>query len=67
MSDTEEQQIRELIDKVDHLTKLIEGRDGTLGLASKVNIMWRAHVWLLCTFSAIVGSGLTAAVLRMVS
>lgn len=67
MSDIEQKQITELIAKVDHLTSLIEGRDGSLGLASKVSIMWRAHVWLLCTFSAIVGSGMTALVLRVMS
>lgn len=31
------------------------GRRGKDGMVSKVNIMWRAHVWLLCSLSGLVG------------
>lgn len=34
------------------------GRRGNNGLVNKVNIMWRGHVWLLCTISAAVGYAL---------
>ena len=28
------------------------GRHGKDGLVTKVNFMWRAHVWLMCSLSA---------------
>lgn len=31
------------------------GLHGNNGLVGKVNVMWRAHVWLLCSLSAIAG------------
>jgi hypothetical protein len=34
---------------------LLRGKEGHGGLIMKVNSMWRAHVWLLCTLSAAVG------------
>jgi hypothetical protein len=33
------------------------GDEKELGATQKVSIMWRVHVWLLCTFSAIAGAG----------
>jgi hypothetical protein len=38
---------------------IFDGRGGTLGLRTRVMILWRSHVWLLCTLSAGVGSLLT--------
>lgn len=34
---------------------LLHGRDAELGLAHMVRVMWRGHVWLLCTLSAAIG------------
>jgi len=31
------------------------GKKGANGVVSKVNIMWRVHVWLLCTLSGAAG------------
>lgn len=40
--------------------------DGTnLGLSQKVSVLWRMHVWLLCTLSALAGSLATIAVQRL--
>lgn len=33
--------------------------NGEMGLKQKVSVMWRAHVWILCTLSGLVGSALT--------
>ena len=55
-----------LADKVeDHHTTLY-GEGGNLGVSQKTAIMWRAHVWILCTLSALASSVLTAAVLRWI-
>lgn len=34
------------------------GTKGNIGLVNKVNIMWRIHVWVLCTMSALAGYSL---------
>lgn len=44
-----------LIHRLNMNTKLLLGESGEGGIAHKVNVMWRAHVWLLCTLSAGVG------------
>ena len=31
------------------------GKDGELGIAHKVSVLWRAHVWVLCVLSAALG------------
>ena len=38
--------------RVKNLERVVYGSDSTSGLATKTAIMWRAHVWLLCTMSA---------------
>ncbi len=35
--------------------EVLFGRRGSNGLVNKVNFMWRAHVWITCTMSALVG------------
>ncbi len=35
--------------------EILFGRRGNNGLVNKVNFMWRAHVWALCTISGLVG------------
>ena len=35
---------------------IIYGSKDTIGIATKVAILWRGHVWLYCTLSAAVGS-----------
>jgi hypothetical protein len=31
------------------------GRHGKDGLVTKVNFMWRAHIWILCAISGVFG------------
>lgn len=31
------------------------GRHGKDGIVTKVNFMWKAHVWVLCSVSALLG------------
>jgi hypothetical protein len=51
-----------LPERVEHLENIIyDQRDGSLGLRTRVMILWRSHVWLLCTISAAAGSALTFA------
>jgi hypothetical protein len=38
--------------------------NGTVGLKTKVNTMWRAHVWILCMLSGTVGSLATVAAIK---
>ena len=44
-----------IISRLNSMEHIIYGRDQTLGLRSKVLIMWRVHIWLLCTSSAACG------------
>lgn len=34
----------------------MNGKDGRLGASAKLEILWRSHVWLLCTLSGAVGA-----------
>lgn len=54
--------ILELRDLVKRLEALLLGDGGKFGIAQKVQVVWRAWVWLLCTLSAIAGYALHAAV-----
>lgn len=31
------------------------GKEGEMGIAHKVTVLWRAHVWVLCALSAGLG------------
>lgn len=72
MSDNETQTLEE-IRKVVEETKgqvrdvwhILNGTNGALGLSQKVAVMWRAHVILLVSISALLSSVGTAAVLKM--
>ena len=55
-----------LIEEIERLVKMVEGHDlllhGTaekFGLIHQVRIMWRIHMWILCSLSALCGSVLT--------
>jgi hypothetical protein len=50
---------REMLADVRLLKTTIMGNGG-FGLSQKVNVMWRVHVWLLCSASAVLGAGATA-------
>lgn len=64
MEDSEK--IAEIGTKVDHVLELLQGKDGALGIMGKVNIMWRFHIWILCTLSAAAGSVVTMAITKVV-
>lgn len=63
-------ELRSIIGKLDNLLertdtmaetlathdRILFGREGMLGLAQQVNVLWRIHVWLLCSMSAGLGS-----------
>ena len=44
-----------LLGRVAAHDKTLYGIDGSNGVVNKVNVMWRAHVWLLCSMSGIAG------------
>ena len=50
-----------LLYKVEQIRQELYG-NGSMGLVQKVSIMWRAHVWILCSLSAVIGSVITAIV-----
>jgi hypothetical protein len=50
------------LEKHEHLNSRVEdhhttlyGSNGNFGVSQKVVVMWRVHVWLLCSVSAAVG------------
>ena len=44
-----------IAEQVKAIFELLNGTGGELGMLQKVAVMWRVHVWLLCTFSAASG------------
>lgn len=44
-----------LVARVAEHDVILNGRSGTLGLLQKVAVMWRAHVWVIASLSAIIG------------
>ena len=55
-----------LSDKVADHHLMLYGKDGNFGVSQKVAVMWRAHVWILCTLTGIVSSALTAAMYKWI-
>ena len=45
-----------LVDSVRELTKILQGEGENLGIIAQHRIMWRFHVWLLCSLSAGLGA-----------
>ncbi len=45
--------------------KELYGDGSNLGISQKVTVLWRLHTWLLCSLSALAGSGITIAVQRI--
>ncbi len=43
-----------VLNRLANIERLIVGEHGNYGMATKVAVMWRIHVWLLCSLS---GSG----------
>ena len=46
--------------------KALYGEDGEFGLVHQMRVMWRAHIWVLCTASAAAGSVGTAAIMWVI-
>ena len=44
-----------LLHKVNTHADILLGKDGSRGMVQKVDLMWRAHIWLLCTLSGGLG------------
>lgn len=42
-------------DRVKAHDETLYGKDGQMGIAHKVTVMWRAHVWVLCALSCGLG------------
>ena len=47
-----------LMGRLAHVESMFYGGENTMGINTKVNIMWRVHIWLLCTLSAAAGFAL---------
>lgn len=47
--------------------RILFGKDDTGGVIQQHMILWRAHVWILCSLSALIGAGLTELVRRWVA
>ena len=44
--------------------KVLFGKEGAGGLVQQHVILWRIHVWILCTLSGLLGTALTLLVQR---
>ncbi len=49
---------------VERHEKLLYGENGQFGLAQQMRVVWRVWTWILCSLSAIIGSALTALLLK---
>ncbi len=47
-----------LIARVGLIERVLWGKESEKGLAFRVAVMWRMHVWVLCTMSGLAGAGL---------
>ena len=56
MTPEQNEKLDEVLSRTTRLFELLQGENGQLGLLQKVEIMWRAHVWALCTLSAAAGA-----------
>lgn len=52
--------LEEIEGKMDQTLELLQGSPESLGVVGKVHVLWKSWVWILCTASAAMGSGLTA-------
>lgn len=50
-----EQDAPGVLARISLIEAVLFGRHGKDGLATKVNFMWRAHIWLLCALSGSAG------------
>lgn len=44
-----------VLTRLAHHEETLYGQRGNNGLVGKVNVMWRVHVWLLCSLSGFAG------------
>lgn len=44
-----------ILARISLIEAVLFGRHGKDGLVTKVNFMWKAHVWVLCCLSGMVG------------
>lgn len=54
------EQLENLCDRFETIEKLLLGEGGKFGIAHQVNVLWRVHIWVACTLSAIAGATLKA-------
>ena len=47
-----------LVGRLAHVERDFYGHKNDLGVRTKVTIMWRVHMWILCTASALAGYAL---------
>jgi hypothetical protein len=59
MTPEQNDKLDEVLRRTATLFELLQGEHGQLGLLQKVEIMWRMHVWVLCSISAGLGGALT--------
>lgn len=48
-----------VLSRLSVIERVLFGKEGTGGLLVEHRVMWRAHVWALCTLSAGAGSAVT--------
>ena len=47
-----------VIGRLAHVESMLYGSSSMMGIGTKVSILWRVHIWLLCTLSAAAGFAL---------
>ncbi len=44
-----------VVSRLATLEHTVNGDNNTMGIATKVTVMWRIHIWVLCTLSGVAG------------
>jgi hypothetical protein len=57
--------VEETKGQVRDIWQILNGANGSLGITQKVAVMWRAHVVIMCSISALVSAVGTASVLKV--
>lgn len=61
-----EEDVPGVVKRVANLEELLMGKQGHDGMAHQVRTMWKLHMWVLCSFSAIFGSGMTLLISKII-
>lgn len=59
------EELEAINERLHHIEDALRGDLHSLGLITKVSILWKSWVWLLCSASAALGSAVTFLISRL--